>query len=116
MAKFPLDKYLQWGSGSGKSLTLNQCIKILLDVKRTGDWKFALQHVPKRKVVDYNTLATDPNLVYNKRLRKFKTIWKPSAGVGKFNYNPQRRTTSLYDADDEEDTRKPRVNVKNVMK
>ncbi|XP_022918293.1 mitochondrial ribonuclease P protein 1 homolog [Onthophagus taurus] len=50
MQKFPLDKYLSWGAGSGKSLTLNQVLSILLDVKRTNDWKYALRHVPKRKL------------------------------------------------------------------
>lgn len=54
MAKLPLDKYLQWGSGSGKSLTLNQMVKILLDMKKFGDWQKALRFVPKRKLVDYN--------------------------------------------------------------
>lgn len=50
MAKFPLDRYLSWGAGAGKSLTLNQVISILLDVKHTGDWQHALRHVPKRKL------------------------------------------------------------------
>ncbi|XP_017079319.1 mitochondrial ribonuclease P protein 1 homolog [Drosophila eugracilis] len=52
MAKLPLDRYLQWGSGSGKSLTLNQMINIMLDLKKTGDWNAALKHVPRRKVVE----------------------------------------------------------------
>lgn len=51
MAKLPLDRYLQWGDGSGKSLTLNQMISILLDIKNTGDWEYALRHVPRRKVL-----------------------------------------------------------------
>lgn len=50
MAKLPLDRYLQWGSGSGKSLTINQMVSILLDIKTTGDWEHALRHVPRRKV------------------------------------------------------------------
>ncbi|XP_017054349.1 mitochondrial ribonuclease P protein 1 homolog [Drosophila ficusphila] len=52
MAKLPLDRYLQWGSGSGKSLTLNQMINIMLDLKKTGNWDAALKHVPRRKVVE----------------------------------------------------------------
>lgn len=52
MARLPLDRYLQWGSGSGKSLTLNQMINIMLDLKKTGDWDTALKHVPRRKVVE----------------------------------------------------------------
>lgn len=54
MAKLPLDRYLQWGAGSGKSLTLNQVTSILLDVKHTGDWKHAFRHVPKRKLYNEN--------------------------------------------------------------
>lgn len=52
MARLPLDQFLQWGAGSGKSLTLNQMINILLDLKQTGDWMHALRHVPRRKIVD----------------------------------------------------------------
>ncbi|KAK7864193.1 hypothetical protein R5R35_004104 [Gryllus longicercus] len=51
MAKLPLDRYLSWGSGSGKSLTLNQMIMILLDLKLSGDWSKALKHVPSRKIM-----------------------------------------------------------------
>ncbi|XP_069683928.1 mitochondrial ribonuclease P protein 1 homolog [Periplaneta americana] len=50
MAKLPLDRYLTWGSGSSKSLTLNQMIRILLEIRQSGSWEKALQHVPKRKV------------------------------------------------------------------
>uniref|UniRef100_A0A1B0AML1 RNA (guanine-9-)-methyltransferase domain-containing protein 1 n=1 Tax=Glossina palpalis gambiensis TaxID=67801 RepID=A0A1B0AML1_9MUSC len=52
VARLPLDRYLQWGSGSGKSLTLNQMVNILLDLKKTGDWETSLKHVPRRKVID----------------------------------------------------------------
>lgn len=52
MARLPLDRYLQWGAGSGKSLTLNQMINILLDLKKSGDWNQSLRHVPRRKVID----------------------------------------------------------------
>jgi ribonuclease P protein 1 len=51
MAKLPLDKYLMWGSGGSKSLTLNQMMRILLDVRATGSWDKALQHVPRRKII-----------------------------------------------------------------
>ncbi|KAK9502174.1 hypothetical protein O3M35_012757 [Rhynocoris fuscipes] len=49
MAKLPLDRYLDWGIGT-KSLTINQCLKIMLDVRVSGDWEKALVHVPKRKI------------------------------------------------------------------
>ncbi|KAH8297427.1 hypothetical protein KR044_011710, partial [Drosophila immigrans] len=67
MARLPLDRYLQWGAGSGKSLTLNQMISIMLDLKNTGDWNTALQHVPRRKVTDYNS----DRQALNKRASKF---------------------------------------------
>ncbi|XP_042316593.1 tRNA methyltransferase 10 homolog C [Sceloporus undulatus] len=47
-ARLPLDKYLQWEEGA-KNLTLNQMMSILLTLKDTGDWKDALQFVPRRK-------------------------------------------------------------------
>lgn len=51
MARLPLDRYLQWGAGSGKSLTLNQMTRIMLDLKTSGDWNKSLSHVPRRKLV-----------------------------------------------------------------
>ncbi|KAJ1116948.1 hypothetical protein NDU88_005150 [Pleurodeles waltl] len=46
--RLPLEKYLQWEIGA-KNLTLDQMIRILLTLKDTGDWKKALEFVPKRK-------------------------------------------------------------------
>lgn len=54
MAKLPLDKYLNWSAGSGKSLTLNQMVQILLGMKTHGDWNEALQCVPRRKLVNFD--------------------------------------------------------------
>lgn len=51
MACLPLDKHLLWQIGS-KSLTLNQVLRIMLDIKKTGDWSKAFVHVPKRKLID----------------------------------------------------------------
>jgi len=50
MAKLPLDRYLKWGSGGGKSLTLNSMIEIMLELKTSGNWKKALEVVPQRKL------------------------------------------------------------------
>ncbi|NWX47984.1 TM10C methyltransferase, partial [Steatornis caripensis] len=47
-AALPLEKYLLWNSGA-KNLTLDQMMCILLTLKDTGDWKKALEFVPKRK-------------------------------------------------------------------
>lgn len=52
MARLPLDRYLQWGAGSGKSLTLNQMVNIMLEMKKHGDWNEALKYVPRRKLAD----------------------------------------------------------------
>lgn len=49
MAKLPLDQYFNWNS-SHKSLTIDQMVKIMLDMRSTGDWNYALQHVPRRKI------------------------------------------------------------------
>lgn len=53
MAKLPLEKYLSWGSGSSKNLTLDQMLRIILDIRHTKDWKKALQHVPTRKLKEF---------------------------------------------------------------
>lgn len=121
MVKFPLDKYLQWGSGSGKTLTVNQVLQILLDVKKTGDWKFALRHVPKRKLVDMNSYEVegvgDSNLRYDRRLKKFRTMWKPSVGVGRLSYNRKAPSGGgLLDDGDDDDDSKPKVSLKNIFK
>ncbi|XP_011641938.1 mitochondrial ribonuclease P protein 1 homolog [Pogonomyrmex barbatus] len=50
MAKFPIDKYLKWGSSSSKNLTINQSLKIMLDLRHTRDWNEALKNVPNRKL------------------------------------------------------------------
>ncbi|XP_037051162.1 mitochondrial ribonuclease P protein 1 homolog [Bradysia coprophila] len=47
MARLPLNRYLKWGEGFRKFLTLDQMVRIMLDLKRTGKWEIALQHVPK---------------------------------------------------------------------
>ncbi|NXN40660.1 TM10C methyltransferase, partial [Rhinoptilus africanus] len=47
-AALPLEKYLLWNSGA-KNLTLDQMMHILLTLKDTGDWKKALEFVPRRK-------------------------------------------------------------------
>lgn len=50
MARFPIDKYLDWGTSSSKNLTLDQTMNVMLDLRHTGDWKKALEHVPVRKL------------------------------------------------------------------
>ncbi|XP_037949145.1 mitochondrial ribonuclease P protein 1 homolog [Teleopsis dalmanni] len=71
MARLPLEHYLQWGAGSGKSLTLNQMVSIMLDIKKTGDWMKALSHVPRRKVVNIEMEQTQNRKFLNKRANQF---------------------------------------------
>lgn len=66
MTKLPLDRYLSWGAGAGKSLTLNQMILILLDIKKTGDWKYSLRHVPQRKLI--------PEKNYGKAIKSYRGL------------------------------------------
>ncbi|XP_041458532.1 tRNA methyltransferase 10 homolog C-like [Lytechinus variegatus] len=47
-ARLPLDRHLQWTTGA-KNLTLDQMIKIMIEMNTSGDWVKALQHVPVRK-------------------------------------------------------------------
>lgn len=94
MAKLPLDYYLEWGAGSGKSLTINQVISILLDVKRTGDWNYAFRHVPRRKLADfqlqYAVNKFNSQLSYTSRLPdKRNSRWKSNsnADLDKLSFN-----------------------------
>jgi len=77
MAQLPLDRYLEWGLGT-KSLTINQVLKILLDVRVTKDWTQAFQHVPQRKVRSADKPYKDPRHSY-----KRGTIHQPPPSWGK---------------------------------
>lgn len=57
MAKLPLDRFLEWAPGSKKNLNINHMVPILLDLKLTQDWEFALQHIPRRKLMETKILA-----------------------------------------------------------
>ncbi|KAF2897789.1 hypothetical protein ILUMI_08376 [Ignelater luminosus] len=86
MAKLPLDYYLEWGAGSGKSLTVNQVMSILLDVKRTGDWNYAFRHVPRRKLADFQLQSAvkkfKSRLSYTSRIPdKRNSRWKPNSNT-----------------------------------
>lgn len=56
MARLPLDRYLSFGGGSGKSLTLNAMMSIMLEIKTHGNWELALRHVPRRKLKQPNEI------------------------------------------------------------
>lgn len=68
MAKLPLDRYLEWAPGSKKNLNINHMIPILLDLKHTRDWEFALRHIPRRKLMETKIKAVQRKL-RNPKLR-----------------------------------------------
>lgn len=68
----PLDKYLQWDTGT-KNLTLDQMIRILLCLKNTGSWEEALKFVPKRKHTGYLEISQHSQEFVN-RVKKLKTL------------------------------------------
>ncbi|GFR64439.1 mitochondrial ribonuclease P protein 1 homolog [Elysia marginata] len=47
--RLPLDEYVNWNQGT-KNLTLDQMIRIMLDLKRKLPWKTAFRHIPQRKL------------------------------------------------------------------
>ncbi|XP_035919131.1 mitochondrial ribonuclease P protein 1 homolog [Anopheles stephensi] len=55
MARLPLDSYFQFKSG--KSLTLDQMVAIMLELKTSNDFGKAFQHVPRRKVTTLDEAA-----------------------------------------------------------
>ncbi|XP_056636359.1 mitochondrial ribonuclease P protein 1 homolog isoform X1 [Diorhabda sublineata] len=91
MAKLPLDRYLHWGAGSGKSLTLNQMIAILLDQKLSENWEFSLRHVPRRKLMETGGSGVSNR---NKEIKK----WTPSHKVDfdKLGYNRMKKNVNIH--------------------
>ncbi|NWH25638.1 tRNA methyltransferase 10 homolog C [Grus americana] len=69
-AALPLEKYLLWNTGA-KNLTLDQMMQILLTLKDTGDWKKALEFVPKRK---YCGFVSKPVRQLQKTLNLINTL------------------------------------------
>lgn len=65
MAKLPLDRYLEWAPGSRKTLNINHMISILLDLKISGDWQYALRNVPRRKLLETHLMAAQSRLDKN---------------------------------------------------
>ncbi|CAF0768145.1 unnamed protein product [Didymodactylos carnosus] len=48
--RLPIDRYVKFGSGSGKTLTIDQVFNILMTLKHTGNWHEAFKYIPNRKV------------------------------------------------------------------
>lgn len=107
MAKLPLDRYLEWAPGSKKNLNINHMIPILLDLKLTRDWEYALRHIPRRKLLETKILAMQNKL--KNPLLKDEVIknFKKYSNLGPLKNNPlasfrDRRSKSrksLYDDD-----------------
>lgn len=84
MKRLPLDRYLQWTAGSGKSLTLNQMVTIMNDMKFTGNWEYALRHVPRRKIIEHaDSIKNDRNsLTFDKSHKRPVRIFKQDNDFG----------------------------------
>lgn len=114
MAKLPLDRYLEWGAGSGKSLTLNQVMSIMLDMKVSGDWNHALRHVPRRKLADFTQKIAARKVeqqigVHNGSIQNMYSSWKPKAGGGQPGPLTYRKPARHVDSEPEDVRRVPEV-------
>lgn len=76
MARLPLDRYLDWGSNSGKTLTLDQMMKIMLEFKMSRKWDCALKHVPRRKIVNDEFIERKVVTQWNVNVNKFKKVYR----------------------------------------
>ncbi|KAI4460495.1 trna (guanine-9-) methyltransferase [Holotrichia oblita] len=110
MLKLPLDRYLQWAAGSGKSLTINQMILILLDLKKTGDWNYALRHVPRRKIMREDVEASFPNINKSRTLRYDKDDYVSRKIAAK-----SRNYKQGFDRDATRSNRGMKFDLKSVM-
>jgi ribonuclease P protein 1 len=84
MAKLPLDRYLQWSGGSGKSLTINQMLQIMLEIRSSDNWEEALKFVPRRKLNSDDSFSSQPEQ-FNRR-KPFQN-WEGSRPNWKRNKN-----------------------------
>nr|CAG4645800.1 EOG090X0D3U [Lynceus sp. MCZ IZ 141354] len=106
-AKLPLDQYLDFGSGSGKCLTVNQMVCILTELQYTNDWNKALEFVPKRKLKTQEEIAAMVN--------KFNPLKRDSKYTPKRNSNseivtPYPKKTQISGAE-----KKPRSKAKHSI-
>lgn len=74
VAKLPLDQYLYWGCG-GKSLTINQVMDILLELKTSNDWNKALKFVPTRKLHKIDPEEQKYQLMTKKKNLRMKSLF-----------------------------------------
>lgn len=79
IAKLPLEDYLRWGQSASKTLPLNILIKIMLEMKATGDWNRALSFIPKRKLKTPKELEAEAQLAEKKEERRQRIVTKFSS-------------------------------------
>ncbi|CAF4768290.1 unnamed protein product, partial [Rotaria magnacalcarata] len=70
--RFPIDRYVKFGSGSGKSLTIDQVYNILMTLKHTESWVEAFKYIPDRKVVERYAEKKEA-----KSHDREKYVWRP---------------------------------------
>ncbi|KAL0851043.1 hypothetical protein ABMA28_006934 [Loxostege sticticalis] len=102
MAKLPLDRFLEWAPGSKKNLNINHMLPILSDLKISGDWEFALRHIPRRKLMETKILAMQKKIKNNALLKEdiFRNLSLKSKVKGfSLKENKLRSRKSLYDDD-----------------
>ncbi|XP_063822919.1 mitochondrial ribonuclease P protein 1 homolog isoform X2 [Ostrinia nubilalis] len=102
MAKLPLDRFMEWAPGSKKNLNVNHMVPILSDLKISGDWEFALRHVPRRKLMETKILAMQKKMKNNTLIKEdlFRSLRVPSKSKG-FGVKEKKVKSrkSLYDDD-----------------
>ncbi|CAF3498975.1 unnamed protein product [Rotaria sordida] len=69
--RFPIDRYVKFGGGSGKSLTIDQVYNILMTLKHTGSWIEAFKYIPEQKVVErYSEKMDNKQRIHEKYVRR----------------------------------------------
>lgn len=96
MAKLPLDRYLEWAPGSKKNLNINHMVPILLDLKLTRDWEFALRHIPRRKLMETKIKAVQKK-IRNPKLKD--EVFKSISNMGLKDKKNKARKSLYYDDD-----------------
>lgn len=77
-------------------------VPILLDLKITGDWEYALRHVPRRKLMETKVRAMEQRLKRNPSLREqvFKNLKRHSDNLpNSYKLKRKQSRSSLYDDD-----------------
>lgn len=92
--RLPLNRYLAWGS-SDYSLTLDQMMKIMLEMKTSGDWIKALRHVPSRKIKTERELEVESQYRLSVMHLLFVLLLLSFASIS-FSRNFRRRDPSKF--------------------